>query len=528
MTERRILSFWLPDWPIERLIRAHALEAEGLGSAADGAHVPFVLASAQQGGRRVTALTRAAGARGIVAGQLLTNALALCPELKIREADPAGDRQGLQKLARWAGRYSPWTAFDPIGRAAAPDGVVLDVTGCAHLFGGEETLIADCAERLAGLGITARLALADTVGAAWALARHGGGRECVTGESMRAHLRPLPVAALRLPPDMVETLRRLGLKKIGDLEKLPRGPLTARFGPEVLQRLEQAFGRAPEAISPDLPHVPFRTQLRFFDGLTADDQILEAVRHLAADLEGLLEREQAGARRLALTLFRVDGEVFEVKVGTGRPVRDAGQISRLFKEKLDGIRDEMDAGFGFELLRLSVLKSGPLALGQASLTGEGERQAGIDTLTDRLSNRLGRERVTRLAFRESHLPERAAVRVPILAEEFPAGFCEAPSVPYERLGRPLFLLPAPEPVEVIAEVPEGPPRRFVWRRVTYQVARAEGPERIEPEWWRTPRARPRDYFRVEDGDGRRFWLYREGLYGREDALPVWYIHGLAG
>lgn len=533
--QRRIVAVFLPHWPVERFYRA-------AGWPLDRA-APLALATAAQGGQRITGRNRAAAEAGIAVGQLVADAMALSPGLAVHPADVAGDAAALKKLADWCGRYTPWTAPDPHGCGDEPDGILMEVTGCDHLFGGEKALLDDLARRFRGFGFSARVVAAATPGAAWALARFGERRIFVlpTGEEERA-LRSLPVAALRLSAEVSGGLHRLGLKRIGDLYGRPRAPIAARFGPSVARRLDEALGRAAEPVSPELPLVPYRARLLFADGLTRIEDIETATGRLAEELGDLLARDRKGARKLELLLFRVDGEVTRLLAGTSAASRDPVHLARLFREKFRQVSDDFDAGFGIEAMSLAALAVDALAPVQGALAGDERKVRDIDALIDRLANRLGQKRVRRLAPRASHVPERAVAfspaMGPAMGERSPA-FAPNDSSPndwrvdaWQRLdgtvGRPLRMLACAEPIEVTAEVPEGPPRRFRWRKVLHEVARTEGPERIAPEWWRRDGGRTRDYYRVEDVDGRRFWLYRDGLYDRDAEMPRWYMHGMFG
>ncbi len=530
---RRIVAVFLPHWPMDRLFRV----LNGKGGKPVDRRLPLALAAPAQGGLRITARNRAAAEEGIVQGQLVADAMALCPRLDVREADPAADAAALKRLADWCGRYTPWTAPDAQGHGEEPDGILMDVTGCDHLFGGEGALLDDLVARLRGFGISARAVSAATPGAAWALARFGEAPIFVlpAGEEERA-LKNLPVSALRLSPNISEGLHRLGLKRIGDLYGRPRAPITARFGPEIARRLDEALGRASEPISPEMPLVPFRARLLFAEGLTRIEDIETATERLAVELCDLLTRDLKGARRLELLLFRVDGEVTKILAGTSAPSREARHIARLFREKLKQAGDDFDAGFGIEAMSLAALTVDAMAPSQGSLSDERHSAEDIDALIDRIGNRLGPARVRRLRPYASHIPERAVVAVPAMGEAPPASSFISPHdwrIPdLQRLdgvvGRPLRMLACAEPIEVTAEVPEGPPHSFRWRRVLHHVVRAEGPERIAPEWWRRDEGRTRDYYRVEDKEGRRFWLYRDGLYTRDAELPRWYLHGIFG
>ncbi len=494
---------------------------------------PLATVVAEHGGQRIAAADRAAAGSGVVPGLPLADARAILPGLRTAGADPLGDRRALAALAGWCGRYTPWTAADD-SAIGAGNGVWLEIGGCAHLFGGEAALLADLGRRLDRLGYENAAAVADTPGAAWAVARftaRSAARGAARGAAPSAVIVPpaaqqraiaaLPMAALRLPGSTVEGLRRMGLKRVGDLIGLPRAPLTARFGPAPVRRLDQALGRLDESINPRHPTPALRTRLAFAEPIGRRDDIDEAVRRLLAALCERLAEARRGARRLRLACYRTDGTIFEATVGTSRPVRDIAYLDRLFRNKLD----DLDAGFGIEAMALAAEAADPLPLAQAELTGgDGDAGADVAALIDRLGNRLGPAGVVRIESRASHMPERAS-------REVSAASRRAPPVGTPPAPRPVHLLPAPEPIEVVAPIPDHPPVMFRWRRVQHRVARADGPERIGPEWWlEAPadmfngEARGRDYYRIEDSDGVRFWVYRDGPY-RPDTPPRWYLHG---
>ncbi len=466
----------------------------------------------------------------------LSDARAIHPGLATAPAEPEADAAALRDLAEWCGRYSPWTSVE------GADGIWLDVTGCAHLFGGEDALLADIEARLAAAGLESRLGLADTPGTAWALARFGEGtRNIAPPGGNAAALAPLPVAALRLDEASGRLLQRLGLRRIGQLYDLPRAALARRFGgadaaAPLLTRLDQALGRRREPLSPLRPVPARRARLGLAEPLLDGQALPGLLDSLLADLCRALAADGQGAHRLVLTAYRLDGSLERVAVGTGRPSRDPDHLRRLFRDRLEAI----DPEFGIDLLILAAEACAPLGAAQLSLSDRREKAetAGLPELIDRLSNRLGARRVLRSLPRASHRPERAERQVAawrVDAAKAARADWDA-ALPAELPGgapaRPFRLLARPEPIGVTAEVPEGPPVSFTWRRVTRRVLHAEGPERLTPEWWLDGKAdgsaEVRDYYRVEDREGRRYWLFREGLYQdpARRGPPAWFIHGL--
>jgi protein ImuB len=525
----RILSLWLPDLPTDRLLR-HAVRAaggrDGAGPAPDPAR-PLVTFVNQKGALRLEAVCARARAAGLAPGMMLADARAMVPALQVHAAAPEADARLLKDLAAWCERYTPSVALD---RSHAHDGgaLWLDVTGCAHLFGGEAALLADLVARLRRQGLAAQAAIADTPGAAWAVARYGEATIVPPGGT-RVALAPLPVAALRLDPEIVHMLERLGLERIESLYPLPRRALVARFGEALTTRLDQAQGLTHEPISPRPPPPAHRAQLVFAEPIAQAEALEPVTRRLLAELCGGLAAACLGARRLTLAFYRVDNSTAAVAIGTSRPCRDARQLERLLAEKLSGI----DLGFGIEraILEAEVVEPllpEPLAWRQMG-AGDLDQARDLAPLVDRLSNRLGRDAVSQLVPRASHIPERAQRRVPALSPgtgaPFPARDLHGPAP-----SRPLRLLARPEPIEAVAPLPDEPPVLFRWRQALHKVRAVRGPERLAPEWWREPDADPvattRDYFAVEDTEGGRFWLFREGLYTGVAAMPRWYLHGL--
>lgn len=465
-------------------------------------------------------------AAGLHVGQALADARALLPGLACAPYEPRSEWAMLRRLALWCRRWGPDSA--PVRASPQAQGVLVDVSGVAHLFGGEEGLLGDVRAKVGGLGLSVHAALADTPGAAWALALHHPqagrtGARAPPGAGL-APLLEAPVAALRLEPATVERLRAVGLRCIGDLVRQSRPSLARRFGPALLERLDQAAGRLREPINPLASPERFAASRRFAEPL----RVLEGVERVAGELcvraaKQLAERD-FGARRLVLRLFRVDGEVLQIAVGSARPEQQPARMARLFKERLAALAERLDLGFGVDGAELEVaaferMERRAQALSWAQHCPSSPEEEAASGLSDRLAARLGEGAVQRFSFKASHIPERAQVFV--AREASPEAFLVTPGVL-----RPLLLLQPPEPIEAVAELPDAPPRLFRWRRVAHQVARAEGPERIEEEWWRAPPgARVRDYYTVETDEGRRFWLYREGLYGAGADAPRWFLHG---
>jgi protein ImuB len=446
----------------------------------------------------------------------LADARALLPNLTVADADPGADTKALRALTDWCGRYSPWCAPD------GEDGICLHITGCAHLFGGEAAMLKDMIRRLHPFGIAARGAIADTPAAAWGWARYRPkSASPILGQGETAPLLSLPIAALRLKPESIDTLRVLGINSIATVVDLPRGPLSQRLGEAVLRRLDRMFGRAAEPISPRAIAEPWVSRLIFPEAIGRREDIDAAVERLVAHLCREMSLKGQGARRLVLHFYRVDGTAQHIAIGTSRPSNAPNHIVRLFAERLETV----EPGFGIEAIVLEAIETEPLSAMQGALTADGEIDAAnLTGLIDRLQNRLGPNRVVQLIPVESHMPERAEVQEAAAPARSLRCLTPPPGFPLKS-ARPLSLLPIPEPIEAIAPVPDDPPVSFHWRRIQHRVAFADGPERIEPEWWRAETsAKARDYYRVEDLAGRRFWLYREGPYGAPEP-PRWFLHG---
>ncbi len=481
---------------------------------------PFVLADGTDA-PRITALNPAAEAMGLAVGETLADARARIGALQVCIANPAADAADLTRLAHWATRYTPSVSL--FRNESGADGFFLDVTGAAHLLGGEDKLLVDLARRLKAFGLPARLALAETSGTAWALSHFGRTPRMIVPAGGEAEvLAPLPVEGLRLSQETAVTLRRLGFKRIGALIGKPRAPFAARFERELLHRLDRALGKAPEPLALLTPLPAYVKTRSLLDPISTEDAIIVAATRLMQDLVPKLEADGVGARNLVLSLYRVDGLVQRIDVGCTLPTQCPEHVSRLLRLKLERVARLLEAGFGFETVSLAITvveKMQPRQSALATASEESERTRRCTALLDALRQRLGPDSVRHMTPVASHWPERS--------ETLTALPDDAASWLHAKTQRPPLLLPRAEPADVIALMPEGPPQRLRWRGKVMTVAHAEGPERIAAEWWRTRTPRPsRDYYVIEDNGGRRLWIFREGICGRETDEPSWFVHGL--
>lgn len=502
---RRYLALFFPYLPAERLSRTAPRPPDA----------PLVFAEKRRGALCLASVGADAEALGLVPGLPLADARARVPDLAVVAHDPACDLLWLDRIAEGCGRYTPLVALDP------PDGLILDIAGCAHLFGGEAALVADVESRLDRLGMTVRAALGPTADAARALTRH----PAPPAPDETAAVRRLPVAALDLEGEATRALLRAGLRTIGDLASRPMASIAARFGAEAAGKLRRILGDAPSPLAPRRTPPPVAAARRFAEPVASTTHATTVLAELTAEAIAEMRARGKGGRAFHATFFRSDGLARTIAVETGRPTRDPALVMRLFAERIDGLRDPIDPGFGFDMIRLAVPRLEALGASQLRLEGGAVRRAAIDDLTDRLAVRLGRGRVRRLRPADTHIPEQAQLELPATDAAPPQPWPAAPDG--EPPQRPFYLFDPPQPIEVIAEVPDGPPQRFRWRRALHAVRLYEGPERIAAEWWRRRdnRGLTRDYYRVEDVQGRRYWLFRHGLYDEKDG-PRWYIHGL--
>ncbi|MBI1181088.1 MAG: DNA polymerase Y family protein [Alphaproteobacteria bacterium] len=500
--KRRFLCVWFPWLVTERLARREPELARQVTAAIEEQRGRLVLA----------AVNRRAQHAGLTPGMVLADARAVQPVLQTRFVNRAADRASLVRLANWATRYTPWAGL------ADENSLFLDISGCAHLFGGEAALADDLVRRLAGFGLTPLVGIADTPGAAWAAcrARQEEGTILAPFESLTdamTALKDFPLPTLRLSPDVLDSLTGFGLRTLGALYPLERRALTERFGAEPVERLDQALGVTDEPISPIAPVPPHQAREAFAEAIATREAIDGALRLLLDALCRSLAESGEGARRLVLACHRADGSVCRLRLGTSRASRWPAPLFRLFAERLD----EIDPGFGIEVMALAATRTEPLAAAQADWRAKDGGGAGLAELVDRLGNRFGFGRIARPRPHQSWLPERA------VEEAQPFAAAGGTNWPAGR-ERPLRLLAPPEPVEAMAPVPDDPPVLFRRRGKAYRVRSADGPERLEGEWWLKDEP-PRDYYMVEDEEGRRYWLYRQGLY-EPGTAPRWFLHGV--
>jgi len=499
---RRYLALYCPYLPCERLKPAKPDDA------------PFVLVEKQRGALRLVSCDARAESLGLKPGLTLAEARARVPLLDVSAADAAADEALLLELADSCEIFTPLVALD------APLGLMLDVTGCSHLFGGEKEMQRLILAHLKRFGISARSSLAGTPDCASALARFSKITHVEPGSEFEA-VSSLPVMALNSPSDTTLALNRAGLKTLGDLAARPSHVLSARFGEALARKLARVLGRENIRITPLRPEPELMAMRHFAEPVGASGQLHQSLQQLCDEMASGLEARGLGGLSFEVGFFRVDGKARRLQLQTAEPMRDGAQLFRLIELRLDTLADPLDPGFGFDALRLSVLKTESLKQKQSNLDGKQEDELAISQLIDRLMVRFGPERVVRFVARDTHDPLRAAFMVPV------SSTVASPAWEATEAARPLQLFNPPQPIETMAEVPDGAPLRFRWRRISHEVVAAEGPERIAPEWWRGNVVQaPRDYYYVEDRKGRRFWVYREGLFGQGDVTPRWFVHGL--
>jgi protein ImuB len=477
----------------------------------------------------IHSLDEAATRLGLHIGQPLANARAICPELKVFDADVAADARTLEDIADWCDRFTPLVALDP------PHGLFLDITGCAHLFGGEAALLRTLVRALIRQGFAVSAAIAGTSICARTLTRQASGTIVADGAEAEA-VSPLPVSALGAEETITTGLRRAGLKTIGDVASRAPHEITARFGPRFSTLLAHALGQGDAPISPRKPLPDYIVEKRFAEPIATDTLIAMMLSRLAETLVVSMEKQGKGARRLEASFFRTDGAVRAIVVETGRPVTRSAVIDRLFRERLEALADPLDPGFGFDMVRLSASHTEIMVQEQRDLDSHVHDNDELAALIDRIAARIGGKRVVVHLPQDTHIPERTVLAAPAQHHLAAATQAQWPArSESEPPLRPLRLFDRPEPIKVpFATVPDGPPHQFTWRRAVHAVVRVEGPERIAMEWWKQDgKVLTRDYFRIEDAEGLRFWIYRDGLYDSElvndEGKPIpanWYVHGL--
>lgn len=513
---RRYLAVWFPFLSTDRVRIQQARSSRKPDDA------PFVLVEKQGGALKLAAINRAGLSLGFKTGMTLAAARSAVPHLLVDEFDPDADERFLRRCSAACEIFTPLVALD------GPDGVLLDVTGCAHLFGGEREFCDRVRRRFAARGLSLRFALAGTPDAARAIARFGATAIVPPGAD-EAAARVLPIAALGLPPETTLALSRAGMRSLDDLAKLPTKTLSARFGGALVTRLHRIMGWEDIRITPLRAPPDCLAERHFAEPLSTLPSLFAVLERLAGEVALLLERQGRGGRLYEASFFRADGAVRRLRIETAQAGRDAKSLLRLITLKIETLADPLDPGFGFDAVRLAVLQSEPIAEREQALepdTAEKSDEDEVGALIDRLVARFGRERVLRFVALDTHDPARAAATLPVMSRKRFGPLC-AP----EQGGpppRPLTLFDPPQPIEALAEVPDGPPLKFRWRRVLHEIAQAEGPERIAPEWWRDGGHAPetRDYYRIEDGHGYRFWVFREGFYEDGARRPRWFVHGL--
>lgn len=541
---------YLPHWATDYLKRRNP-----------GLVGPLALYERIKGGMRLVAIDAEGQQKGLRHGQALADARAVLPRLTVQEIDRPLLEAGFADLADWHSNASPLVSVLTDNENFGD--LVLDITGVAHLFGGEGAMLRLLLKRLRDCGYTVAGAIAPTIGAAWALS-HFARSQIMSAENLESLLDALPVAALRLDQKHIATLTQMGLTHIGQLRSRPRKPLQARFGTQLLLRIDQAFGHLEERMTPRLPAIAHSVERRFIDPLILLDDVLAATQDLSIRLAHDLERHGLGAQEFHLFLYRVDHKIMTLSLNSARSTRDPNHILSLFRHRAQRLAGEYDAGFGIDMVRLAAGSLEELSQAQLGAFSLENGSEDIERLTDRLASRLGAPAVLRTQLQATHIPERAARLVPSLAMQ------NLEQALQPRRPRPLRLLPHPERVAISAEVPDGLPAAMVWRQHRYRLIKGAGPERLGAEWWRSgerlalapaadeqdedhgetsependgrsarsakqaayipdlalhdPDAQTRDYYRVEDEEGRRFWVFRLGLYGGP-TLPSWYLHG---
>ena len=493
---KRFMAIWFCHLTTDRLaIRKTALRGK-----------PFIMAAPERGRTVVKASSREALSLGINPGMAVADARAICPALEVFAEKPGWGDRLLFRLAEWCIRYTPSAAPD------APSGLLLDITGCAHLWGGEDAYLSDILTVLGAKGYSVRAAIADTIGAAWALARFSAnGKGCIARKGQqREALLPLPPMALRLDSAVLDSLEKLGFRQINQFIDMPASTLRRRFGDGLLLRMGQALGKEEETFKALQPKIPYEEQLPCLEPISTAKGIEIALRHVLERLCQRLAREGRGMRKAIFSGLRIDGKTVQIEIGTGRASNNPEHLFRLFVLKIP----LFEPALGVELFTLEGLLIERVKTAQEQLWHRSGEPAAVAELLDRIETKVGSNRIHRYLPQEHHWPERSIRAAQSLDEE--------PNTEWPDKQRPIHVLPDPEPIEVMVPLPDYPPLHFRHQGKVIQVAKADGPERVEQEWWMET-GPPRDYYCVEDTSGARYWLFRLGLYG--NGQPRWFLHG---
>ena len=468
---------------------------------------PFVLTTPERNRIIVMAANPEAEKQGVYVGMPSADAQAITQDLKVLNYPPNKETQLLRQLGLWCIRYTPIVATD------LPNGLTLNISGCTHLWGGEREYLKAIVFKLREMGYDVRAAIADTIGAAWAVARYGKLSPIVTSGKQADALMTLPPAALRLEPVVLDKLRKLGFQNIKSFITMPRTVLRRRFGEDFLKRLAQALGAANEHITPIIPPVPYAEGLPCLEPVRTDKAIEIAIQKLLEALCLRLQAEGKGLRRAFLKCFRIDGKMVQTSISTTCGSNNVQHLCKLFALQINKI----EPALGIELFLLEATKVEDIDPLQEKLwTGKpGLQDSALSELLDRISNKIGADRIKRFLPAEHYWPERS-IRPAVSLKEMPQTAWRT------NRPRPIRLLLRPEPIQVMALLPDYPPKVFTYKGKRHIVSKADGPERIEREWW-LDKGEHRDYYAVEDADGQRYWLFRSGHYNGEDG--GWYLHG---
>lgn len=496
--EKRFVSIWFPRLKTDWFIRKDSTLKQ----------VPFVLASPDHGRMLVRSVNILAQAQGIEPGMALADARAIIPSLQVLEDKPELADSLLNAIGEWCIRFTPGVSIDP------PDGLMLDITGCAHLWGGEKPYLTEISNRLNHFGYDVRVALADTIGTAWAVARFGRETAIIEQGKLFEALHSLPARALRIEPEITERLEKLGLRQIGSFINMPRPSLSRRFGKSLLKRLDQSLGNNEEEIIPLHPLVVFQERLPCLEPIVTATGIEIALKRLLETLCQRLQKEEKGLRVAVFKCYRMDGKVEQLSIGTNRPSSNNIHLFKLFEIKIDSI----EPALGIELFILEAPKVEEVITEQEQLWQDkaGLADSTLAELLDRIEGKTGPGHIQRFVPAEHYWPERSFTVASSIDETIQSSW-------KTNRPRPLQILSKPEPIEVTAPIPDYPPMLFRFKGKLHKIAKADGPERIEQEWW-LQQGQHRDYYCVEDEEGQRYWLFRLGHYDVAKTYQ-WFMHG---